>query len=294
MKKTLPFLLIIILLFTGCAPKSEKKITIGAKKFTEQFILGEILSALVEKDTDLKVERKLNLGGTFICFNAMKSGDVDAYVEYTGTAMTAILGKEAKTDPDEVYKIVKDDFKKNYNIVWLDPLGFNNSYTLTMRREDAESQKVEKISDLARIKDQIQAAFDHEFLSRPDGYEGLVKFYGFQFKNNPQELDPGLMYMAIKEKKVNLICGYTTDGRISAFNLKILKDDKHFFPPYYAAPVIRQATLDKYPQLVGVLNKLAGKITEKEMMEMNNEVDVQKKDPKVVAEEFLKKSSINK
>jgi len=290
-------IIISILIFTllfgfGCSKKKENKIVIGSKEFTEQIILGEMLSLLIENKTELKVDKKLNLGGTFICHNALKQGDIDMYVEYTGTALTAILARKAMSDPDKVYDYVKDVYKKKFNVIWLEPLGFNNTYTLTVRKDTKSKYDLETISDLEKVKDKLQAGFDHEFLSRPDGYDGLIKAYGFKFDKHPLDMDAGLMYMAIKENKVDVICGFKTDGRIPEFNLEVLEDDKQFFPPYYAVPIVRQDVLKKHPELKEVLNKLAGKITDEKMMKMNYEVDMKKRDPREVAKEFLEKNGL--
>lgn len=282
-------ILLIALVFTHtrCTKKNEKKIVIGSKNFTEQVILGELLSILLEKKTDLNVERKLNLGGTFICFKALKQGEMDLYVEYTGTALTAILNMDVIRDPQKVYNIVKQEFKKRFNLVWLEPFGFNNTYTLTMRAKQAKEFNIKTISDIRKWKDRLVAGFTHEFIERPDGYPGLIKHYGFEFSQKPKEMDPGLMYIAIANGEVDIICGFATDGRIPAFDLITLEDDKNFFPPYYAAPVVREQSLAKYPEIARVLSQLSGKIDDNTMMKMNYEVDVKGRDPKKVAKEFL-------
>ncbi len=282
-------LLVITLVFAyaGCTKKNEKKIVIGSKNFTEQVILGEMVSILLEKKTDLNVERKLNLGGTFICFEALKQGDIDLYLEYTGTGLTAILKMPVISDPQKVYNLVKEAYKKRFNLVWLKPLGFNNTYTLTMRGKQAEEHNTKTISDLAAWKDKFIAGFTHEFFERPDGYPNLIKHYGFEFTKKPREMDPGLMYIAIANEEVDIICGFATDGRILAFNLVTLKDDKDFFPPYWAVPVVRGETLNKHPEIAKVLNQLAGKINNAAMIEMNYKVDKKGEDSKKVATEFL-------
>lgn len=287
-KKTCALLIIIFIFgYPGCTKKNEKKIVIGSKNFTEQVILGEMISILLEKKTDLNVERKLNLGGTFICFEALKHGDIDLYVEYTGTGLTAILNMEVMSGPQKVYNLVKEAYRKRFNLVWLEPLGFNNTYTLTMRGKQAEGYNIKTISDLAAWKDKLIAGFTHEFSERPDGYPNLIEHYGFEFAQKPREMDPGLMYIAIANEEVDIICGFATDGRILAFHLVTLEDDKNFFPPYYAAPVIRQQTLDKYPEIARVLNQLGGKIDDNTMVKMNYEVDEKGREPKKVATQFL-------
>ena len=260
---------------------SSDIITIGGKNFTEQVILGEILAQTIEAHTGLGVSRKLNLGGTMICFNAIQSGDLDAYAEYTGTGLVNILDKPVMSDPEKTYNTVKKDFADKYQLVWLKPFGFNNTYTLTMRRKQAESMGIESISDLAEyIKNNPDkaptAAFDGEFHARPDGYKGLKKHYGFEFPEKPKQMDAGLMYRACADSAVDVICAFATDGRIPAYDLKVLKDDKNFFPPYYAAPLVRKASLDKHPELEEALNLLAGKIDDHTMQKLNYEVDEKK------------------
>lgn len=273
---------------------SAGKITIGSKNFTEQIILGEMLALLIENRTEIKVERKLNLGGTMICFGALKQGDLDLYPEYTGTGLTAILKLKAITDPDTVRRIVKSEFKKQYDLVWLEPFGFNNTYTLTMRGDHARELGVSRISDLEKHKDTLRGGFTAEFMERPDGYPGLIRHYGFAFAIRPKDFDPGLMYQAVSEGSVDVISAFATDGRIPAYGLKVLEDDKMFFPPYHAAPVVRAATLKKYPQLIGVLNMLAGRIENDKMAIMNYQVDKQGMGHREVAEEFLRSHGLIK
>jgi glycine betaine/choline ABC-type transport system substrate-binding protein len=285
----LPIILFAVVLTFICGCQSSTKtITVGSKNFTEQIILGEIISQLVENQTDITVKRKFNLGGTFVCFTALKQGDIDIYPEYTGTGLTAILKREVVNDKNRVFDIVKDEFKKQFDLVWLKPLGLNNTYTITMRTTHSEELSIERISDLVKHQDVLRSGFTSEFLERPDGFEGLRKKYGIRFKIRPKELDPGLMYKAIQEKQIDVICGFATDGRIPAYNLKILQDDNNFFPPYYAAPVIRQKTIDAFPELKTVINKLSGLITDLEMSEMNFSVDQEGKKVQSVARNFLK------
>jgi glycine betaine/choline ABC-type transport system substrate-binding protein len=269
----------------------EKRVVIGSKEFTEQVILREMMAALIEGNSDIKAEQKF-LGGTLICFNSLENGNIDLYAEYTGTALTAILKQQPMTDPQKVYDTVKDAFEQEHALVWLNPLGFNNTYTLTMRRDQAQQLGVQKISDLEAHKDDLASGFTHEFLERPDGYPGLIKHYGWSLEKKPKGMDPGLMYKAIAEGDVDLICGFATDGRISAFDLVMLEDDKQFFPPYYAAPVVRANTLEKHPELEDILNKLAGKIDNKTMAQLNYEVDEKGRQAAEVAAKFLQESGL--
>ena len=284
------FILIALLGITACGG-GEKKVVIGSKEFTESVILREMMAALIEALSSIKAEEKF-LGGTLICFNSLKSGDIDLYAEYTGTALTAIMKQEPMTDPQEVFDTVKANFKDQYQLQWLQPFGFNNTYVLTMRKDHAQALGVQKISDLEAHKDALKAGCTHEFLERPDGYPGLTKHYGFELTQKPKGMDPGLMYKAIAEKKIDLTSGFATDGRIPAFNLVMLSDDKQFFPPYYAAPVIRSDTLGKYPELKGILNKLAGKIDDATMAQLNSEVDEKGRAAAEVGKEFLRKQGL--
>jgi glycine betaine/choline ABC-type transport system substrate-binding protein len=272
---------------------STKGIRIGTKNFTEQIILGEILAQYIETRLQLPVELKKNLGGTFVCFRALQAGSLDLYVEYTGTGLTAILKEPTGGNPDEVYQKVFDRFKINWQILWQAPLGFNNTYAITMRREQASLLGISTISDLEAFKGELLPGFNHEFLERPDGYPGLVKHYGFEFNITPKEMDSGLMYRAVSEKQVDVICGFATDGRIPAFDLVILDDDKKFFPPYYAAPLVRAATLDAYPQLKDLFSSLSNKIDDAQMAKMNYLVDVMGELPASVAHRFLQENILD-
>jgi glycine betaine/choline ABC-type transport system substrate-binding protein len=287
---------LIALLGIAACGGGEKKVVIGSKEFTEQVILREMMAALIEGNSDIRAEQKF-LGGTLICFNSLQNGQIDLYAEYTGTALTEILKQEVPayagmTDPQKVYDVVRDAFKQQYGLVWFEPLGFNNTYTLTMRRDQAQELGVQKISDLEAHKDKLSSGFTHEFLARPDGYPGLVKHYGWSLEREPKGMAPGLMYKAIAEGDVDLISGFATDGRIPAFGLVMLEDDKQFFPPYYAAPVIRADTLKEYPELEGILSKLAGKIDDKTMAELNYAVDEEARQAAMVAREFLQKRGL--
>jgi len=286
--KTAVFLCLLTFLgLMGCMRSDLKTIAIGSKHFTEQEILGEIMAILIEENTDFKVVRKLNLGGTMICFNALKAGDIDLYAEYTGTGLVNILKMKTTKDPAQAYRMVKDAFEKRFQMVWLDPFGFDNTYTLTMRRTHAKSLGIQKISDLAGYKEQFRPGFDAEFLERPDGYKGLIKHYGFEFTQDPRQMDPGLMYRALAEGSVDIIDGFATDGRIPAYDLFILEDDKHFFPPYHAAPLIRKEIIPRYPKLKKLLNRLGGLIDNQKMQALNYQVDKMKKSPAEVAKAFL-------
>jgi len=268
--------------------RSQDKIVIGSKEFTEQLILAELLAQLIEAKTELEVVRQTGLGGTLICFGALKEGEIDLYPEYTGTGLKAILKHEENiTDPEEAYELVKREFATQFNLEWLGAFGFNNTYALAMREERADSLGISRVSDLVGHPE-LTCGFTAEFNERDDGYPGLAKHYGFKFDAEPKDLDPGLMYKAVKEEEVDVISAFATDGRIQAYNLMVLEDDKQFFPPYYAAPLVRSETLKEHPELTALLNSLAGQINDSVMSEMNYEVDKGGKSPAQVAEEFLK------
>ncbi|MET3698822.1 osmoprotectant transport system permease protein [Bacillus oleivorans] len=266
-------------------------ITITGKNFTEQEIMVYIMGHLIEEHTELNVEYESFLGGTAPAFEGVNTGNYDLYMEYTGTALLSILKEEMVSDPDKVYDIVKERFKEEYDLVWLEPFGFNNTYTLTIRKEDAESWGVQTISDLGEKAAELTLGSEPEFLERPDGYPGLVDTYGFEF-GGTQAMDSGIMYSAIKNGEVDVIDAYSTDGRIPAFNLQILEDDKGFFPPYYATPVIRADTLEKYPEIEEVLGMLAGKINNEKMQELNAKVDLDKEQYEKVALDFLREEGL--
>lgn len=284
------FILILlgIIIFHGCNRK-DSEIVVGSKNFSEQVLLGEMLSQQIEKRTGLKVKRKLNLGGSFICHQALIAGEIDLYVEYTGTALTAILKREPRKDPATVFKIVHDEYEKQFNVEWLKPLGFNNTFAILIRGEDARSLHLKTLSDAARYTPQWRPGFGYEFMQRKDGYPGLASTYGLKFKEPPRTMDLTLTYTALANKQVDLIAGDATNGLIAKLDLFMLEDDRHYFPPYDAAPVVGKSTLSRHPKLRSALDELAGQISEEEMRRLNAEVDVEHRDVKQVAAEFLKK-----
>ena len=275
-----------ILTVTGCGRVAEDTVTVGSKDFTEQFIVAEIMAQLIEGRTDLNVRRRTNLGGTMICHSAMIRGDIDLYAEYTGTALTSILGGEVIADPRRVYEEVKQAYAREYNAVWLEPFGFNNTYAITVRDAFAEEHDARRVSDLEPMANALDAGFTAEFAVREDGYPGLKEAYGFAFRST-RDMDASLMYRAVAREQVDVISAFATDGRIAAYNLRVLEDDRGFFPPYYAAPVARADVLERYPHVAEILNALAGLIDNETMQRLNREVDEDGRDPVVVAREFL-------
>jgi osmoprotectant transport system permease protein len=265
--------------------KTRDRIAVGSKDFTEQIILGELLSQAIEAKTGLQVERRFDLGGT-LAHEALVAGEIDTYVEYTGTAQLAILKGRPSADPPEVYRRVKSEYANRFKVEWMEPLGFNNTFAILVRGEEARKLKLKTISDAARVSAQWRAGFGQDFMSRPDGYPGFAKTYGFHF-DEIREMDLSLTYRALAERQVDLIAGNSTDGLISRYRLVQLDDDRRYFPPYDAVPVVRQATLDKYPELAEVFRKLGGILTVEEMRQLNYKVDGEKRQAKDVVREFL-------
>jgi osmoprotectant transport system permease protein len=285
---------LVFLVFLGIAgqmlkvtPRAEDVVRIGSKNFTEQLILAEMMAQRIESETDLRVERKFNLGGTMICHEALVNGEIDMYPEYTGTGLIAILKSDVRpSDPDEAYALVARTYKEVFDLTWLGPLGFNNTYAIAVRREDAEQNGWTRISDLRKQAVSLRAGFTAEFSERPDGYPGLKEAYGFGF-GTVMDLDPALMYVAVKEGQVDLITAFSTDSRIPGYNLVVLDDDRGFFPPYYAAAVVREDTLERYPEIAEALGPLAGLINEQTMQGLNFQVDQEKRSVREVVREFL-------
>ncbi len=262
------------------------RIIIGTKNFTEQLILGELMAQVIERETGLRVDRRFNLGGTMICHGALASGEIDLYAEYTGTGLTAILKSPAISDPQKALARVRDAYAKRFDARWLSPFGFNNTYAITVRKDDAAPYGWRTISDLQSDAPRLQAGFTAEFAERPDGYPGLQTVYDLEFQTI-KDLDPAIMYQAIASGEIDVICAFATDGRIAAHNLMPLTDDRGFFPPYEAAPVIRQDCLDAFPEVAEALSLLAGALDTATMQRLNYEVDGNGKSPAEVARKFL-------
>ncbi|ACA55879.1 ABC transporter permease subunit [Clostridium botulinum] len=284
--------LVLPLIVSNLIGMGHKKVVIGSKNFTEQLILGNILEELIKDKTDIDVETKLNLGGTQVSFNALKAGGIDMYVEYTGTAYGNILNiKEPNRDKDVVYNRVKKDFKEKFGIEVLNPIGFNNTYAMATTKEIAQKYNLKTTSDLAKESSNMIAGPTIEFANREDGLIGLNKAYNVNFKG-VKPIDGGLRYTALVNNETQIIDAFTTDGLIEQFNLVLLEDDKRFFPDYYAVPIVKEETLKKFPELREVLGNLDGRITDEKMRKLNYEVDVNKRDPKQVAKEFLQKEGL--
>lgn len=246
--------------------------------------MAEMLGILIEENTNLKTTIQTNLAGNVI-FDAIKSDQIDLYLEYTGTGLINV-GIEAMTDPDVVYDTVKKEFDEQFNIKWMEPYGFNNTYAMVVTKETAEKYNLKTVSDMAAIGEQLSLGCTYVFTERDDGYPGLSKHYDFTFEE-VVGMDPSLMYQALVQGSVDVISGFATDGRIAAFDLVILEDDRQFFPPYDATTIIRGEVLERHPELEEVLNMLAGRIDDTKMAQLNAAVDLDKLEPKDVAREFL-------
>ncbi|WP_226674686.1 glycine betaine ABC transporter substrate-binding protein [Rossellomorea aquimaris] len=289
-KKLQSFILLIVLsiVIAGCGNNGGKDtITVSGKMWTEQFILTQMMAELLKEKTDLDVKVEEGLGEVSILTPALEKGDIDVYVEYTGTGLEAVLKEQAKkgASADEILSQVKKGYEKKFDVTWLKPLGFENTYTLAYTEDQDFDAKT--FSDLVPLSKDLSFGAPHQFYEREgDGYDAFSKAYGFEFKEK-ESFDPNIMYEAVKNGDVDIIPAFTTDGRIQRYNLKTTTDDKGFFPPYDAAPIIRQEVLKEHPEVEKVLNELAGKISEEEMSELNAKVDMDKQDPKDVAREFL-------
>ncbi|MHB1219078.1 MAG: ABC transporter substrate-binding protein [Alphaproteobacteria bacterium] len=263
---------------------------VGSKNYTESIVAAHMMADVLEA-AGVKVERKLGLGGTGVIHQALVNGEIDAYPEYTGTALLVQLKLPVNNDPAQVYDTVKKEYASRFNVDWLEPFGFNDTYALAMRRADAEKYGIKSVSDLAKKAPDLIIGATQEFLVRPDALPGLEKTYGLKFRAS-KGMDPGLVYQAIGGGNVDVISVFTTDGRIKAMDLVVLQDDKHFFPPYYLAPIVRHQTLSADPRVALALTKLAGKFTEADMIAINSAVDQDKRPAQEVALEALKKKGI--
>lgn len=266
-------------------------VVVGSKNFTEQNLLAEIVAQELES-RDVPVERRFHLGGTFVCHRAITGGEIDLYVEYTGTALTAILEETPAYDPETVHRTVSRAYRERWGLVWGSPLGFENTFALVMRKRDADSLGLATISDLARVASTLTAAFGPEFMARRDGYPGLRDRYGLEF-GEVRQMDLGLMYRALDEGAVDVAVANSTDGQIAALDLSVLADDRRYFPPYEAAPIVRREALERWPAVAEVLEKLAGSLTEEEMRRLNRRIDVDQRDVAEVARDWRERGVLS-
>lgn len=281
-----------ILLLPGCSKateNSQETLKVGWTKDTEDAILGNMIAILLEKNLDIPVKTVGNLGGTGIAHEAIISGELDIYPDYTGDALANVLKMDPISDPEGAFLACKEGYLKEYEITWLNPTPFNNTYALAIKGDVAEELNIKTISDLREHASGWLIASSVEFSKRPlDGYQGLVKHYGFNFKDI-KPMDTGLMYTAAYEGNVEVIVAFATDARIGKFNLKVLEDDRQFFPCYNAAPTVRNEVIERHPQIEDLFNKVFEALDTETMIALNGEVDIDLKDPAKVAEDYLSK-----
>jgi len=282
---------LLALAWSERADSRHPRVVVGSKNFTEQVILGEILAAALE-DRGFLVDRRLNLGGTTLCHEAVRSGRIDVYVEYTGTALTEILGRPASSDRDGVLRDVRAGYAA-LGLTVAAPLGFNNTFALVTRPDTSQHLALRQLSDLAPHAGTLRIGLFGEFVERADGLPGLMKTYGFRLAVPPTEMDLGLLYAALQADRVDVVVGSATDGLIAANDLVVLEDDRHYFPPYDAVPIVNTASLAGHPGIEAALGALAGRIDETAMRRMNLAVDGAHRSPAVVAREFLRGSGLS-
>jgi osmoprotectant transport system substrate-binding protein len=271
----------------ACRKPTQLHLTIGSKFFTEQVILAELLAQHIESRTNIPVERKTNLGGTLLVHKALLSGDLDLYVEYTGTALTAVLNESPGTDTSAaIYNRVKQQYSQRFHLDLTEPLGFENTFAMVVRGDDAQNLHLRTMSDLAPIAPKWHAGVGYEFLERPDGFPGWSTRYSLHFAAPPNVMDLGLLYRALLDHQVDVVAGNSTDGLIDSLHLVALEDDKHYFPPYDAVPIVRRAALEKFPQLRAALADLSGKLTAADMRHLNAQVDADQRDVAAVVRAF--------
>jgi len=281
--------LIISMVSSLSACGSKDKITIGSKQFTENILLGEMYAQIIEAKTDIKVERKLNLGGTSVCQPAISKGEIDMYFEYTGTAFNEILDHELEpnTTGEEILAVCKKELNDNYNITMFDPLGLDNTFAVAIKTSKLEELGIKKLSELSEISDQMRFGANHLFYTRVhDGYDGLVSTYNLNFKE-ALKMDSSLLYEAADTGDLDVIIVYATDSLLRKYDMTCLEDDKTLFPPYEGAPICRNEILEKHPELKTILNSFAGAIDDTTMQELNYQVDVEQRSVEEVAKEFL-------
>ena len=266
---------------------SDQRVSIGSKADSEGLLLAEIMAQLIEHETDLEVLRRTQLGGTHICFHALLAGEIDVYPEYTGTALIALLNRTAEGDRARTYRVVRRGLATAHGLEMLEPMAFNNTYALAMRERHAEERRIRTISDLARHPE-LRAGFPPEFLGRRDGYPGLSHAYALSFTRPPASLEAGLMYEAVAAGRLDVIAAYATDGRITKFGLRVLEDDRGFFPPYQAAPLLGNFhDAAQREQVRRALRRLAGRLSDAEVRRMNAAIDIERRPVRDVARAYV-------
>jgi osmoprotectant transport system substrate-binding protein len=281
-------MLSVLTLFTSCSQSHANRIVVGSKNFTESLILGELIAQQIEAHSQLKVERRFYLAGTYICQQAILAGRLDIYPEYTGTALTAILKEKAEGTGQDVYQRVKNEYERRFGLTLAPSFGFDDTFAMEIRGEDARRLNIRTLSQAAAFAPQWRAGFGYEFMERADGYSGLAATYGLHFAEQPRVMDLGLLARALKDHQIDIAAGNTTDGLIPALDLFVLEDDKHYFPPYEAVPVVRQRTLQEHPELRDMLAALGSTISDQEMQHLNYAAQGQHRDVKEIVQDFLR------
>jgi osmoprotectant transport system substrate-binding protein len=276
------------LLLAGCATKTPG-LSIGSKNFTEQLVLGELLAQYLGRFTSLPIERRFYLSGTYICHQALLAGRIDMYVEYTGTALVAILKQPPSSDHVAVFNTVRNLYASKFGLEVFPSLGFDNTFAMVMRGTDARRLNLKTLSDAAAAAPQLRLGVGYEFMERADGYKGLVNKYDLKFKEAPRVMDLGLLYRALENNQIDMAAGSNTDGLIAALDLVVLEDDRNYFPPYDAVPIVRRETVQRHPEIGDALMRLSGRISAEDMRRMNYAVDGEKKDAEAVVKDFLTK-----
>jgi len=276
----------------GCT--REHPITVGSKNFTEQVILGEIVAQHLEHRLGIRVDRKLNLGGTMLAHQALVRGEIDLYPEYTGTALTTIMKLSPVSDPAASIELVRGEYQARFGLEWMDPLGFNNTFAMVIRGDDARKHKVASLSDAARYASGWKLGVGYEFQQRPDGLVGLLKTYKLPLQGSPQTMDLGLLYKALEQGQVSMVAGNATDGQLSVLDVVVLQDDQRYFPTYDCSVVVRADILKEHPPLRQALSELAGRITDRTMRKLNYQVDGEHLPLRDVAEQFLREAGLRR
>lgn len=285
--RCLIFTLVAMLILLGGCAKRPTTIIVGSKNFPEQAILGELLAQQIEAKTKLRVERRFYLAGTYICHQALLAGRIDMYVEYTGTALTAVLKEPPEKDSQAVFRAVRSEYARRFHLIVEPPLGFNDSFAIVVRGPDARQDELRTISRAAKYSPNWHAGFGYEFMERPDGYDGFVKTYDLQFAGQPQIMDLGLLYRALTAHQVDMVAGNTTDGQLLTNDFTVLEDDKHYFPPYQAVTIVRGEVGKDQPDVLAAIAELSGKISDNDMQHMNYQATAQHEDITAVVHEFL-------
>lgn len=274
----------------GCT--REHPLTVGSKNFTEQVVIGEIVAQHLEHRLGRRVERTLNLGGTMLAHQALVRGDIDLYPEYTGTALTTILKLPPTSDPAAAMGLVRAEYQARFGVEWMDSLGFNNTFAMVIRGEDARKGKIATLSDAARYSPGWDLGVGYEFQQRPDGLAGLLKTYNLPIHGSPKTMDLGLLYKALEQGQVSMVAGNATDGQLSVLDVLVLRDDKRYFPPYDCVLAVRGESLEANPPLRQALGELAGRFTDVTMRKLNYQVDGEHRPIRDVAEQFLRDAGL--